>query len=58
MGVLLVEHHLPIVFDTSDHVVAIDFGQLLYSGDVPGLQRDEAVRSAYLGVVEEIGGQP
>jgi branched-chain amino acid transport system ATP-binding protein len=47
--ILLVEHDMGMVMDISDHVVALNFGQVIARGRPEELQRDAAVISAYLG---------
>lgn len=50
VGVLLVEHDVGLVTSISDHVVAIDFGRMIYSGPSDGVHQDRAIREAYLGL--------
>ncbi|WP_461211171.1 ABC transporter ATP-binding protein [Desulfocurvus sp. DL9XJH121] len=47
--VLLVEHDMGVVMDISDHVVVLDFGQVLASGTPDQVKNDPAVVAAYLG---------
>ena len=49
VGVLLVDHDVDLVLDASDHVVAIDFGRVIYDGPPEGVPSSEEVRLAYLG---------
>ncbi|MBA4741848.1 MAG: ATP-binding cassette domain-containing protein [Azoarcus sp.] len=49
IGVLVVEHDMPLVMDISHHIVVIDAGQPLAEGTPDAIQNDEAVRQAYLG---------
>jgi branched-chain amino acid transport system permease protein len=51
--VLLIEHHMDFVAELVDDVVVLDSGQVIYHGDLPGMRRDSAVISAYLGVTDE-----
>lgn len=47
--VLLVEHHMQLVMDISDYVVALDFGELLVEGQPGQVRSDERLINAYLG---------
>ncbi len=48
-AVLLVEHNAGFVMRQSDRVVVLDLGTVLAEGSPEAVQRDEAVRAAYLG---------
>lgn len=47
--VLLVEHDMGVVMDISEHVVVLDFGQILACGSPIEVQADPQVVAAYLG---------
>ncbi len=49
MALLLVEHDMDFVMGLADRLVVMDFGTLLAQGAPAAVQRDEAVREAYLG---------
>ena len=49
VAVLLVEHDMEIVMGISNHVVVLDAGAPIAAGTPHEVQRDPAVRSAYLG---------
>jgi branched-chain amino acid transport system ATP-binding protein len=48
-AVLLVEHNAGFVMAHSDRVVVLDLGSVLASGLPGDIQRNQAVRDAYLG---------
>ena len=47
--ILMVEHDMGMVMDISDHVVVLNFGQVIASGTPREVQGNEAVIAAYLG---------
>ena len=52
-AVLLVEHNAGFVMEQSDRVVVLNLGQVLAEGAPGDIQRDQAVRDAYLGEQDE-----
>jgi branched-chain amino acid transport system ATP-binding protein len=48
-SILLVEHHVDMVFGHCSSVYVLDFGKVIASGAADHVQNDEAVRKAYLG---------
>lgn len=47
--VLMVEHDMGMVMDLSDHVVVLNFGQVIARGTPEAVQNDPEVNRAYLG---------
>ncbi|WP_432827003.1 ABC transporter ATP-binding protein [Dactylosporangium sp. CA-092794] len=50
MGVLVVDHDVPFVFDISNRITAMNFGRVIAEGSPTDIEHDSAVRSAYLSV--------
>jgi sulfate-transporting ATPase len=49
MGVLLIEHNVPLVLDTCDRIVVLDFGRVIAEGDPATIRKNNAVIAAYIG---------
>ena len=47
---ILVEHHIDLVMDLADHVLVLDFGEVVATGTPRQVRNDPAVVAAYLGV--------
>lgn len=47
--ILMVEHDMGMVMDISDHVVVLNFGEVIAEGGPAAVQADPAVVAAYLG---------
>jgi sulfate-transporting ATPase len=58
IGILLVEHDVPLVLSVCDHVTVMQFGRVLAAGTPDEINADQAVLEAYLGEeeVEELTG--
>ena len=50
LSVILVEHHIDLVMDLADHVLVLDFGEVVATGTPRQVRNDPAVVAAYLGV--------
>ncbi len=53
VSVLLIEHHMGVVMNISDHVVVLDHGLVISQGTPEEVQKDDAVIKAYLGEEDE-----
>ena len=54
IGILLIEHDMTLVRAVCDHVVVLNFGEVLARGTPAEIARDPAVVEAYLGTSAEI----
>ncbi|MDR7039693.1 ABC-type branched-subunit amino acid transport system ATPase component/ABC-type branched-subunit amino acid transport system permease subunit [Methylobacterium sp. BE186] len=52
VAVILVEHDMPLVMGTSDHILVMDAGRPIATGAPAEVRRDPAVLRAYLGGAE------
>jgi sulfate-transporting ATPase len=58
IGVLVIEHDVPLILQTCDRVVALDFGRKIAEGTPDAISRDTLVIEAYLGTNEVDSLQP
>ena len=49
LTLLLVEHHMQLVMDVPDYVIALDFGRNLVQGTPAKVQSNPRLIEAYLG---------
>lgn len=50
IGLVVVDHDVPFVFELCDRITAMNFGRVIASGTPSEIERDERVRAAYLSV--------
>lgn len=53
-GVLLIEHNVRMVLATCSHIVVLDSGEVIESGDAQAIHRSERVRHAYMGTAADV----
>jgi len=56
-GVLLIEHNVRMVLETCTHIVVLDSGAVIASGNPEAIRHSEVVRHAYMGTTAELPEQ-
>ncbi len=56
IAVLLVDHDIPFVFATCARITVMNFGRVIADDAPDAIERDPAVRAAYLSTEEEVAG--
>jgi ABC-type branched-subunit amino acid transport system ATPase component len=54
IGMLLVDHDVPFVFDLCNEVTVMDSGSVIASGDPDSIYANPLVREAYLGTPDAL----
>ena len=54
--ILIVEHHIDLIMEISDHVTVLDYGEIIASGSAAEVQADSRVIEAYFGSRAVAGG--
>lgn len=47
--IIIIEHHVPLVLELCDRIAVLNFGERIALGEPGLIQKDKAVRAAYLG---------
>ena len=55
LGILIVEHDIPLVMKICDRIHVLDLGRMIAAGPPAVIQHDQAVIDAYLGAPADVG---
>ena len=55
ISVLVIEHNMPFLMELADHVICLDYGQVMAEGTPDEIRVDGKVIEAYLGTPDECG---